>query len=181
MVEIGRRGAILLGGALMVGDAAAASASLYDFRMEAIEGGPLELAAYRGKPVLVVNTASFCGYTPQYAGLQALHEKYGPRGLVVLGVPSQDFNQESSDNKKIKDFCDANYNVEFPMTTVSRVRGAHAAPLFAFLAERGGGPPQWNFHKYLVGRDGRTVRGFSTQTGPESRALVQAIEAALAA
>ena len=168
MVEIGRRAAIILGGGLMAGEAAAASASLYDFRMEAIEGGPLELSAYRGKPVLVVNTASFCGYTPQYAGLQKLHEKYGPRGLVVLGVPSQDFNQESSDNKKIKDFCEANYNVEFPMTTVAHVRGAQAAPVYAFLAERGGGPPRWNFHKYLVARDGRTVRGFATQTGPES-------------
>ena len=178
---IGRRGAIILGGALMAGDALAASASLYDFRMEAIEGGPLALSDYRGKVVLVVNTASFCGYTPQYAGLQALHEKYGPRGLVVLGVPSQDFNQESSDNRKIKDFCEANYNVEFPMTTVSRVRGAQAAPLYAFLAERGGGPPRWNFHKYLVARDGRTVRGFATQTGPDSRELVRAIEAALAA
>ena len=126
--------------------------------------------------MLVVNTASFCGYTPQYAGLQKLHEKYGPRGLVVLGVPSQDFNQESSDNKKIKDFCDANYNVEFPMTTVSHVRGAQAAPVYAFLAERGGGPPRWNFHKYLVGRDGRTVRGFADpdrarvpRTGPGDR------------
>jgi glutathione peroxidase len=181
MVDATRRAALVLGGALMAGEAAAANPSLYDFKMEAIEGGPLDLAGFRGKAVLVVNTASFCGYTPQYTGLQKLHETYGPRGLVVLGVPSQDFNQESSDNRKIKQFCDANYNVEFPMTTVSRVRGAQATPLFAFLAERGGGPPQWNFHKYLVARDGRTVRGFSTQTGPESRALVQAIEAALAA
>ena len=136
-----RRAVLVLGGGLMAGDAMAAGASFYDFRLEAIEGGPLDLGGFRGKPVLVVNTASFCGYTPQYAGLQKLHEKYAARGLVVLGVPSQDFNQESSDNKKIKDFCDANYNVEFPMTTVSHVRGAQAAPVFAFLAERGGGPP----------------------------------------
>ncbi|WP_431270528.1 redoxin domain-containing protein [Dankookia sp. P2] len=128
MAEVGRRGAIILGGLLMAGDAAAASASLYDFRMEAIEGGPLALSDYRGKAVLVVNTASFCGYTPQYAGLQKLHETYGPRGLVVLGVPSQDFNQESSDNKKIKDFCEANYNVEIPdddgLTCPRRAGGA---------------------------------------------------------
>jgi glutathione peroxidase len=166
----------------MAGAAAAATpASLWDFRMEAIEGGPLDLGAFRGRPVLVVNTASFCGYTPQYAGLQRLHERYGPRGLLVVGVPSQDFNQESADNRTVKDFCDANYNVTFPMTTVSRIRGPQAVPLYAFLAERGGGPPRWNFHKYLVARDGRTVRGFSTQTGPEARELVQAIEAALAA
>ncbi|TCZ65345.1 glutathione peroxidase [Roseicella aquatilis] len=179
MAEITRRAALAAAGTLMAGGAMAAETTAFDFTMEAIEGGPLPLSAFRGRPVLVVNTASFCGYTPQYAGLQTLHERYGPRGLVVLGVPSQDFNQESSDNKKIKDFCEANYDVEFPMTTVSRVKGAQAAPLFAFLAERGGGPPRWNFHKYLVARDGRTVRGFATQTGPEARELVQAIEAAL--
>lgn len=181
MAELGRRAAIILGGALMAGEAmAAAGGSIFDFTMEAIEGGPLDLGAFRGRPVLVVNTASFCGYTPQYAGLQRLHETYGPRGLVVLGVPSQDFNQESGDNRTIKKFCEANYHVEFPMTTLSHVRGPQAVPLYAFLAERGGGPPRWNFHKYLVARDGRTVRGFSTQTGPEARELVQAIEAALA-
>ncbi len=182
MAELGRRGVLILGGTVMAGAAAAATpASLWDFRMEAIEGGPLDLGAFRGRPVLVVNTASFCGYTPQYAGLQRLHERYGPRGLLVVGVPSQDFNQESADNRTVKDFCEANYNVTFPMTTVSRIRGPQAVPLYAFLAERGGGPPRWNFHKYLVARDGRTVRGFSTQTGPEARELVQAIEAALAA
>jgi glutathione peroxidase len=131
--------------------------------------------------VLVVNTASFCGYTPQYAGLQRLHERYSGQGLVVLGVPSQDFNQESGDARAIKQFCEANYGIDFPMTALAHVRGSRAVPLFTFLAERGGGPPRWNFHKYLVARDGRTVRGFSTQTGPEARELVQAIEAALAA
>ncbi|RAI56263.1 glutathione peroxidase [Roseicella frigidaeris] len=181
MAEIGRRTGLLLGGALMAGGAgSAAGASLADFTLEAIEGGPLPLARYRGQPVLVVNTASFCGFTPQYAGLERLHERYGPRGLVVLGVPSQDFNQESSDNKTIKDFCDATYNVEFPMTTVSAVRGAAAVPLYRFLAERGGGPPGWNFHKYLVARDGSTVRGFGSRVAPDAPELVQAIEAALA-
>lgn len=172
--------ALALGGMLMADEAAAAT-DAYGFRLEAIEGGPLDLAQWRGRPMLVVNTASFCGYTSQYAGLQKLHERYGPRGLVVLGAPSQDFNQESGDNRTIKAFCDATYNVEFPMTGLVKVRGAQAHPLFGFLAERGGGPPRWNFHKYLVARDGRTVRGFATQTGPESRDLVAAIEAALAA
>jgi len=182
MVEPTRRAALLVPGGLLMTAAAPANATAFDFTLEAIEGGPLPLAAYRGRPMLVVNTASFCGYTPQYAGLQTLHEQYGPKGLLVLGVPSQDFNQESADNRRIKEFCDANYNVTFPMTTLAHVRGAAAAPLFAFLAARAGGqPPRWNFHKYLVGRDGRTVTSFSTQTGPQSRELLRAIEAALAA
>jgi glutathione peroxidase len=168
MAEPTRRVALAIGGMLMAGDAAAAGPTAFDFRLEAIEGGPLDLGQWRG-------------YTPQYAGLQALHRRYGARGLVVLGVPSQDFNQESGDAATIKQFCDATYNVEFPMTNLAHVRGAQASPLFAFLAERGGGPPRWNFHKYLVARDGRKVQGFSTQTGPEAPALVQAIEAALAA
>lgn len=179
MAELTRRLAIALGGMLMAGEARAADA--FDFWLEAIEGGPLELGQWRGRPMLVVNTASFCGYTPQYAGLQKLHETYGPWGLVVLGAPSQDFNQESGDAQTIKAFCDATYNVEFPMTGLMKVRGAEAHPFFRFLAERGDGPPRWNFHKYLVSRDGRTVRGFSTQTAPDAPALVQAIEAALSA
>ncbi|MBK1662324.1 glutathione peroxidase [Paracraurococcus ruber] len=179
---VSRRAALAAAGAVMAGAAGAAPAgSVFDFTPQAIEGGPLPLAQYRGRPMLVVNTASFCGFTPQYAGLQRLHERFGPRGLVVLGVPSQDFNQESADNGKVKAFCEANYNVEFPMTVVSPIRGPQAMPLFAFLAERGGGPPRWNFHKYLVARDGRTVRGFPTAIGPESREVIQAIEAALAA
>ena len=179
MAELGRRALLALGGTIMADQAAAANASAYDFQMEAIEGGPLDLAGFRGRPLLVVNTASFCGYTNQYAGLQKLHERFAARGLVVLGVPSQDFNQESGDTATVKAFCDANYGIDFPMTTLARVRGPQAAPLFAFLAERGGGPPRWNFHKYLVGRDGSSVQGFSTQTGPEAPALLRAIERAL--
>jgi glutathione peroxidase len=180
MAELPRRTAIILAGALMAGEAMAAEPTAFDFRMEAIEGGPLDLGAFRGRPMLVVNTASFCGYTSQYAGLQRLHERYGPRGLVVLGVPSQEFNQESGDNARIKEFCETNYNVGFPMTALARLRGPEAAPLYAFLAERGGGSPRWNFHKYLVARDGRAVRGFPTRTGPEAPELLHAIEAALA-
>ena len=161
--------------------ASAAPQSAYDFTLEAIEGGPLPLAQFRGRPILVVNTASFCGYTGQYAGLQKLHEQYGPQGLVVLGIPSQDFNQESGDAKTIKQFCDANYNVTFPMTTLAHVRGSQASPFYAFLAQASGAAPRWNFHKYLVARDGRVVKSFATQTGPESRELMAAITAAIAA
>ncbi len=160
---------------------AAAGDTAHAFSFEALEGGALPLAAWRGRVLLVVNTASFCGFTPQYAALQRLHDRFGPRGLVVLGVPSNDFNQESPDARTVKQFCDTTYGITFPMTVPARLRGPEAHSLFAFLAERGGGPPRWNFHKYLVARDGRTVRGFPTRVEPESPEMLRAIEAALAA
>jgi glutathione peroxidase len=165
MADLARRGVLLLaGGAVMAGEAGATGRTAFDFRMEAIEGGPLDLGGFRGRPMLVVNTASFCGYTPQYAGLQLLHDRFGGQGLVVLGVPSNDFNQESADAATIRQFCETNFNVTFPMTMPASVRGPQAVPLFGFLAAQAGGPPRWNFHKYLVARDGRTVRGFPTAT-----------------
>ncbi len=180
MADLTRRAALALAGLGMTGAAGAAEASAFDFRLEAIEGGPLDLGGFRGRPMLVVNTASFCGFTPQYAGLQKLHDRYAARGLVVLGVPSNDFNQESADARTIKRFCEANYDVTFPMTMPVHVRGAQAVPLFGFLAARGGGAPRWNFHKYLVARDGRRVQGFPTATEPDAPALLRAVEAALA-
>jgi glutathione peroxidase len=178
MAELTRRAATLGGAALMTGGAG--EQSLFDFRMTAIEGEPLPLEQFRGKAVLVVNTASFCGYTPQYAGLQRLHQRYEARGLVVLGVPSTDFNQESLDPRAIKQFCDANYDVTFPMTTPEHVKPPRAHPLYAWLAARAGGPPRWNFHKYLVARDGRGVTAFATAVEPESPGVLRAIEGALA-
>lgn len=130
--------------------------------------------------MLVVNTASFCGYTPQYAGLQRLHETFSSRGLVVLGVPSNDFNQEQADAARIKAFCEAGFGVTFPLAAPAPVRGPRADPLFGWLAARGGGPPRWNFHKYLVARDGRRVQGFATSVEPDAPSLLRAIEAALA-
>ncbi len=180
MAELGRRAALALGATAMSGLAGAAEPTAFDFRMDSIDGGPLDLGGFRGRPMLVVNTASFCGFTPQYAALERLHRRYGARGLVVLGVPSNDFDQESGDARTIRQFCEATYDVTFPMTVPQRVRGPEAHPLFAFLAERGGGPPRWNFHKYLVARDGRTVRGFPTRVEPESPEMLRAIEAALA-
>ncbi len=177
MARITRRNAALTGAALMAG--AAGEANAFSFRFTAIEGGPLPLAQFRGKAMLVVNTASFCGYTPQYASLQRLHQRHEARGLVVLGVPSTDFNQESHDAAAIKQFCDANYDVTFPMTTPEHIKGATAHPFFAWLAAHAGGPPRWNFHKYLVARDGRSVTAFATSVEPEAPALVRAIEAAL--
>lgn len=152
----------------------------FGFTFEAIEGGPLPLAQFRGRVLLVVNTASFCGYTPQYAALQRLHDRYQARGLTVIGVPSTDFNQESTDARQVRQFCDAMFGISFPMTAINAVRGPQAHPFFAW-ATREAGPVRWNFHKYLVGRDGRRVQGFSTQTTPDSPPMIRAVEAALMA
>jgi len=152
---------------------------IFDFTLPALEGGDLALSDYRGKALLVVNTASFCGYTPQYAALQRLHERFEARGFAVIGVPSNDFNQESPDNAAIRQFCDAMYGITFPMAALSRVRGPAAVPLYGWLTARAGGPPRWNFHKYLVARDGLAVRAFATATEPEAPVMVRAVEAAL--
>ena len=190
MADATRRAALLLATAAalpaaMTAPAAAAPEaapeSVFAFRLESLEGGPLDLGRFRGRPMLVANTASFCGYTPQYAGLEALHRRYGPRGLVVLGVPSNDFNQESGDPAAIRQFCEANYDVTFPMAMPAHVRGPEAHPLFAFLAARGGGAPRWNFHKYLIGRNGKVVGSFGSTVDPQSPKVVELIEQQLAA
>lgn len=150
--------------------------------LPAIEGGALPPETLAGKVVLVVNTASFCGYTPQYEGLQALWERYRDRGLVVLGVPSNDFGgQEPETEAKIKEFCETTFGIDFPMLAKQRVKGPDAHPLYRWAAEAAGleGQPRWNFHKYLVARDGRLAAWFPTATKPESDELKKAIEAAL--
>ena len=140
---------------------------------------PQSLCQFSGKVLLVVNTASFCGYTPQYQGLEALHSKYASKGLVVLGFPSNDFNQESHDKAKIADVCFNTYGVKFPMFGTSAVRGKTANPLYAQLIQVTGKSPQWNFNKYLVGRDGKAVTHIGSATAPDSKELVAAIEKAL--
>jgi len=146
---------------------------------------PQNLCQYAGRVVVVVNTASFCGYTPQYKGLEALQSKYSARGLVVLGFPSNDFGkQESGSNKQIADFCENTFGVKFPMFGKSRVAagaGAELNPLFADLRARTGQSPQWNFHKYVIARDGQTVQSFQSDVEPGSAAFVQTIEKLLAA
>ncbi len=143
---------------------------------------PQQLCQYAGKVLLVVNTASKCGFTPQYEGLEALHAKYGPRGLVVLGFPSGDFGgQELDDAKAIADFCFNTYGVKFPMFGKSKVVGPAANPFFVQLVKATGQAPGWNFHKYLVGRDGRALGSYDSNVTPTSATLVAQIEKALAA
>ena len=147
----------------------------HDFAFAGITGGSLRLADYAGKPVLVVNTASRCGYTGQYAGLQTLWERYRDRGLVVLGVPSDDFNQELESEAEVKRFCEANYAIDFPMTAITPVKGRSAHPFYVWAAERAG-PVRWNFHKYLIGPDGAMVAAFPTRTEPTATAVTAEIE-----
>lgn len=139
------------------------------------------LCQYAGKVVLVVNTASYCGFTNQYDGLERLNERYRDRGLVVIGFPSNDFNQEPGSNAEIAEFCRSTYGVRFPMFARSSVAGPHAHPFYVRLAELGGGPPKWNFHKYLIDRSGTRVMGFPTRLDPESPTMVDAIESLLTA
>lgn len=137
---------------------------------------PQSLCQYQGKVLLVVNTASFCGFTKQYQGLEALDARYRARGLVVLGFPSNDFAQESGSNRDIADFCENTFGVKFPMFAKSAVRGHDANPLFRQLAAQSGTTPKWNFYKYLIGRDGRVVAAYSSLTSPEDPGLVRALE-----
>ncbi len=142
---------------------------------------PQSLCQYSGKVVLVVNTASFCGFTGQYKGLEALYARYRDKGLVVLGFPSNDFSQETGSNQQIAEFCENTFGVKFPMFAKSSVKGPEASPLFRQLAELSGTAPRWNFHKYLLGRDGKVVDQYSSLTAPDNKGLVRAIEQQLAA
>lgn len=142
---------------------------------------PQNLCQYAGKVLLVVNTASKCGYTPQYEGLESLHKTYAARGLVVLGFPSGDFGgQELKDAKAIADFCFNTYGVQFPMFSKTAVKGTSAHPLYRQLAQATGKTPGWNFHKYLIGRDGKPLGSYDSNVEPTSAALVAQIERALA-
>ena len=146
-----------------------------------VSGKPQSLCEYSGKVVLVVNTASQCGYTPQYEGLEALYRRYGKRGLVVVGFPSNDFGgQEPGSNKEVAEFCQLNYGVSFPMFEKSVVSGPKANPLYAALAQRAGSAPRWNFHKYLIDRGGNRVLSFETGVTPNDAKLAREIERMLA-
>lgn len=157
-----------------------APTDLYDHEVELLEGGTLDLGQFRGKPTLIVNTASKCGFTPQFEGLQRLYETYGDRGLQILGCPSGDFaGQELDEGEAIGEFCQRNYGVSFPMTAKMSVR-ADPDPLWDDLARQpGSSPPVWNFSKYLVGADGKLVKRWATKVTPEDPDVVATIEAQL--
>jgi len=145
------------------------------------DDAPQNLCQYAGKVLLVVNTASYCGFTPQYEGLEKLYATYSAQGLVVLGFPSNDFGQqEPGKGKDIADFCFNTYGVKFPMFEKSVVTGKNANPLFLELAKAGGGSPRWNFYKYLVGRDGKLIDSYSSMTAPDGSSIVSDVKKALA-
>lgn len=155
------------------------AASAHDFQMKAIDGKDIALAAFKGHPVLFVNVASRCGYTPQYKGLEALYRKYKDRGLIVVGVPANNFGgQEPGTNEEIQQFCARNYNVTFPMMSKVSVKGSDTTPLYGYLTQTGG-DVKWNFTKFLVGKDGKVIKRFEPNVSPDSAELTAAVEAAL--
>jgi len=155
---------------------------LLDRKFASLQDQPVSLCEFRGKVLLIVNTASECGYTPQYAGLERLYRRYRDRGLVVLGFPANDFGgQEPGSNRQISEFCLVNYGVSFPMFAKTAVVGADANPLYRDLAAHTGKPPHWNFHKYLIDRAGEPVAAFTSSVDPEDAALTAQIERLLAA
>ncbi|MCZ8317522.1 MAG: glutathione peroxidase [Lysobacteraceae bacterium] len=170
--------------AVAIGMAGTASAGVLDHSYRRLAGQEqVNLAeTYRGQVVLIVNTASKCGLTPQYEGLEAMHQKYAAKGFAVLGFPSNDFmGQEPGSEQQIQEFCTLTYGVKFPMFEKVVVRGAQATPLYRDLARAAGEQPKWNFHKYLVGRDGMVVASFGSRVAPDDPDLVKALEEALAA
>lgn len=156
--------------------------TLYNFNFESLQGQPMPLSQFEGKAVLLVNTASECGYTPQYKGLQQLSDKYAAKGLVVLGVPCNDFGaQEPGNSKEISQFCEVNYGVRFPLSAKQVVSGEKAHPVYKWLDGVLGSnsAPKWNFHKFLIGRDGKPLDYFPSNVAPDSDKLVKSIERAL--
>jgi glutathione peroxidase len=153
--------------------------SLYDFTVNTLAGKPQPLATYKGKVALVVNTASECGFTPQYAGLEKLWQEYKDKGFVILGFPSNDFGaQEPGSADQIEHFCKKNYGVDFPMFEKVETKGSAQAPVYKFVTAKHG-EPKWNFHKYLIGKDGQVRQAFPSNVAPESKDLRAAIDAAL--
>jgi len=170
---IGRRALVAGGAALASG--AASPVTAWQFEWPSLDEGTLRLADYRGKALLVVNTASFCAFTPQYKQLEALHSQLAPRGFAVIGCPSQDFGQESATNSEVKAFCELTYGVEFPMAAIGHVRGENAAPFYKWVRAEKQWEPRWNFFKVLIARDGSIAGTFGADDepgrGPLSRAL----------
>ena len=153
----------------------AACLPLYDHQFTTLQGDKINLCDYQAKPILVVNTASKCGFTPQFNALEALYKKYHDKGLLVIGFPSNDFNQELSTDKEVKDFCKLTYAVEFPMTTKSNVTGENANPFYQELIKATGEMPKWNFHKYLILPQGKKIYAFTSDVTPEAPQILDKI------
>ncbi len=164
------------------GKARAAASSAWGFDLTSIDGKPMPMSQYRGKVVLLVNTASMCGFTPQYEGLQNLQNRYAARGFTVIGVPSGDFkSQEYDDNRQIKQFCESKFGINFPMAEKSHVIGTAALPIYQWARNSltTENEPKWNFHKFLIGKDGKLIAGFPSKVEPQSPELIRAIEQAM--
>lgn len=157
-----------------------AASSVHEFTLDSMDGKATPLASYKGKVLLLVNVASKCGYTPQYSGLQSLYEKYKDKGLVVVGIPANNFGgQEPGSNEEIKQFCSRTYNVTFPMMKKVSVKGSDMTPLYGYLTSNTGGDVKWNFTKFLVGKDGRILARFESKVTPDSGEVTSAVEKAL--
>ena len=153
----------------------------YDFTIESITGEIINFEDYKNKVVLVVNTASFCGFTKQYDELQELWELYKEQGFIVLGVPSNSFNQEKKNNADVKEFCEVNFNISFPLTTITEVKGENAHELFKWAKKNHGksAVPKWNFHKILINKEGKVEDTFASFTNPMSKKLINLIKSIL--
>ena len=154
---------------------------IYDFSIESITGETINFEDYKNKVILVVNTASYCGFTKQYEGLQKLWEKYESKGLIVLGVPSNSFNQEKKSSKDVKEFCEVNFDISFPLSTITDVKGENAHEIFKWAKENHGksAVPKWNFYKILINTEGKVEDTFSSLTKPMSQKITQKIEKTL--
>ncbi len=153
----------------------------YDFKINSISGEIINLNDYRGKPVLIVNTASYCGFTKQYDDMQDLWEKYKDKGLIVLGVPSNSFNQEKKVNSEVKEFCKVNFNINFPLTEITNVKGENAHEIYKWAKDNYGksAVPKWNFYKILINKEGKIEDTYASITNPTSKKIINKIESLL--
>ncbi len=150
----------------------------FDFNIKSISGDIIDLKEYKNKVILVVNTASYCGFTKQYEDLQVLWEKYKSKGLIVLGIPSNSFNQEKANDKDVKQFCEVNFNINFPLTTIIDVKGKDAHEIYKWAENNYGKAaiPKWNFHKILIDKEGKIIDTFTSFTNPLSKKIINKIE-----
>ena len=150
----------------------------FDFNIKSIEGNEINLENFKNNVILLVNTASYCGFTKQYDGLQKIYQKYKDKGLIVMGVPSNSFNQEKNEESEIKEFCEVNFNITFPMTSIYDVRGENAHPIYKWAKENHGksAVPKWNFHKIIINKEGKIEETFSSLTKPSSNKILSVLD-----